>query len=93
MALLVPEPGKLRPQQTQGPTAGRRGRTQQLTFSAPALIAKLSGVLPLVPGDVIFTRTSAGAGPGRTPQRRLAPGDALVSSMSGIGELRQQFVA
>jgi 2-keto-4-pentenoate hydratase/2-oxohepta-3-ene-1,7-dioic acid hydratase in catechol pathway len=69
----------------------QRGRTRQLVFSVPALIAKLSGVLPLLPGDVLFTGTPAGVGYGRTPQRSLAPGDELVSSVSGIGELRQTF--
>ncbi|CAL9646199.1 fumarylacetoacetate hydrolase family protein [Streptomyces sp. enrichment culture] len=70
----------------------QRGRTRQLIFSVPALIAKLSGILPLLPGDVLFTGTPAGVGFGRTPQRRLAPGDELVSSVSGIGELRQRFI-
>ncbi|MGW0998822.1 fumarylacetoacetate hydrolase family protein [Streptomyces sp. NPDC002520] len=70
----------------------QRGRTRQLIFSVPALIAKLSGVLTLLPGDVIFTGTPAGVGLGRSPQRWLAPGDELVSSIEGIGELRQRFV-
>ncbi|MFK4272754.1 fumarylacetoacetate hydrolase family protein [Streptomyces milbemycinicus] len=70
----------------------QRGRTRQLIFSVPALIAKLSAVLPLLPGDVIFTGTPAGVGLGRSPQRWLAPGDELVSSIEGIGELRQRFV-
>jgi len=47
----------------------------------------------LLPGDVLFTGTPAGVGIGRDPQRWLAPGDELVSYISGIGELRQRFVA
>lgn len=70
----------------------QKGRTSDLIFSVPALIARLSAVLPLLPGDVIFTGTPAGVGLGRTPQRWLAPGDELVSSIEGIGELRQTFV-
>ncbi|MET9452917.1 fumarylacetoacetate hydrolase family protein [Streptomyces cinerochromogenes] len=69
----------------------QRGRTSRLIFSVPALIAKLSGVLPLLPGDVVFTGTPSGVGLGRTPQRWLAAGDELVSSIEGIGELRQRF--
>jgi hypothetical protein len=46
-----------------------------------------------LPGDVLFTGTPAGVGIGRDPQRWLAPGDELVSYISGIGELRQRFVA
>ncbi|MFG3248850.1 fumarylacetoacetate hydrolase family protein [Streptomyces sp. NPDC048187] len=71
----------------------QKGRTRDLIFSVPALIARLSAVLPLLPGDVIFTGTPAGVGLGRDPQRFLAAGDELVSSVEGIGELRQTFVA
>ncbi|MCO8307120.1 fumarylacetoacetate hydrolase family protein [Streptomyces hygroscopicus] len=70
----------------------QKGRTRDLIFSVPALIAKLSAVLPLLPGDVIFTGTPAGVGLGRDPQRWLAAGDELVSAIEGIGELRQTFV-
>lgn len=70
----------------------QKGRTRDLIFSVPALIAGLSAVLPLLPGDVIFTGTPAGVGLGRDPQRFLAPGDELVSTIGGIGELRQTFV-
>ncbi|MFD4559874.1 fumarylacetoacetate hydrolase family protein [Streptomyces sp. NPDC058469] len=71
----------------------QKGRTRDLIFSVPALIAGLSAVLPLLPGDVIFTGTPAGVGLGRNPQRWLTPGDELVSTIEGIGELRQRFVA
>ncbi|MER5951900.1 fumarylacetoacetate hydrolase family protein [Streptomyces sp. NPDC001904] len=71
----------------------QKGRTRDLIFSVPALIAGLSAVLPLLPGDVIFTGTPAGVGLGRDPQRFLAAGDELVSTVEGIGELRQTFVA
>ncbi|MFB7031678.1 MULTISPECIES: fumarylacetoacetate hydrolase family protein [unclassified Streptomyces] len=70
----------------------QKGRTRDLIFSVPALIAELSAVLPLLPGDVIFTGTPAGVGLGRNPQRFLAAGDELVSTVEGIGELRQTFV-
>ncbi|WP_030738227.1 fumarylacetoacetate hydrolase family protein [Streptomyces sp. NRRL S-31] len=69
----------------------QRDRTRHLIFSVPALIARLSGVLPLLPGDVLFTGTPSGVGLGRSPQRWLADGDELVSSIEGIGELRQRF--
>ena len=69
------------------------GRTKDLIFSVPALISKLSGTLPLLPGDVIFTGTPSGVGLGRSPQRWLQPGEELVSQIEGIGELRHRFVA
>jgi 2-keto-4-pentenoate hydratase/2-oxohepta-3-ene-1,7-dioic acid hydratase in catechol pathway len=71
----------------------QKGRTRDLIFSVPAMISKLSQKLPLLPGDVLFTGTPAGVGLGRDPQRWLAPGDELVSYVTGIGELRQRFVA
>ncbi|MET0135669.1 MAG: fumarylacetoacetate hydrolase family protein, partial [Kibdelosporangium sp.] len=71
----------------------QRGSTADLIFSVPALIAALSAVLPLEPGDVIFTGTPAGVGAARDPRRFLHAGDQLVSTITGIGELRQHFVA
>jgi 2-keto-4-pentenoate hydratase/2-oxohepta-3-ene-1,7-dioic acid hydratase in catechol pathway len=71
----------------------QQSRTSYLIISVPQLIARLSAVLTLLPGDIIFTGTPAGVGMGRDPQRWLAPGDELVSYVEGIGELRQRFVA
>jgi 2-keto-4-pentenoate hydratase/2-oxohepta-3-ene-1,7-dioic acid hydratase in catechol pathway len=71
----------------------QHARTDDLIFSVPALIARLSAVLPLLPGDVIYTGTPPGVGLGRTPQRFLAAGDELISTIEGIGELRQRFVS
>ena len=71
----------------------QQARTRDLIFSVPQLIRALSAILPLLPGDVIFTGTPAGVGLGRDPQRWLGPGDELVSYIEGIGELRHRFVA
>jgi len=46
----------------------QKGRSRDLIFGVPELIARLSAVLPLLPGDVIYTGTPAGVGMGRTPQ-------------------------
>ena len=67
------------------------GRTRDLIFSIPTLIARLSSVLELLPGDVIFTGTPAGVGHGRTPQQYLRPGDVLTTEIEGIGVLVQRF--
>ncbi len=71
----------------------QKGRTRDLIFSVPAMIAKLSATLPLLPGDLLFTGTPSGVGAGRKPPRFLRPGDELRSYITGIGELRQRFVA
>jgi 2-keto-4-pentenoate hydratase/2-oxohepta-3-ene-1,7-dioic acid hydratase in catechol pathway len=70
----------------------QEGRTRDLLCSVPALVARLSAIVTLFPGDVIFTGTPAGVGLGRDPQRWLEPGDELVSYVHGIGELRHRFV-
>jgi 2-keto-4-pentenoate hydratase/2-oxohepta-3-ene-1,7-dioic acid hydratase in catechol pathway len=71
----------------------QRGRTSQMIFSVPELVARLSAVLPLLPGDLIFTGTPAGVGAGRKPPRFLRAGERLRSRIEGIGEIEQEFVA
>jgi 2,4-didehydro-3-deoxy-L-rhamnonate hydrolase len=68
-------------------------RTSDLVFGVPALIAELSAVLPLLPGDVIFTGTPAGVGFTRQPPRSLQPGEVVESWVEGIGRIRNRFVA
>ncbi len=68
-------------------------RTSDLIHDVPHLLSRLSHVLPLFPGDLIFTGTPAGVGHGRDPQRFIAPGDELVTHIEGIGEMRHRFVA
>ncbi len=66
-------------------------RSSQLIFSVPTLVAYLSSITPLVPGDVIFTGTPAGVGMAKG--RFLAEGDVLVSGADVIGELRNECVS
>ncbi|WP_103384485.1 fumarylacetoacetate hydrolase family protein, partial [Pseudonocardia dioxanivorans] len=71
----------------------QKGRTRDMVFGVGELIARLSAVTPLLPGDLLFTGTPAGVGLGRTPQRFLAPGDELVSYVRGVGEMRHRLVS
>jgi len=71
----------------------QKSRTGDMVFSVPRLIAELSAILPLLPGDLIFTGTPAGIGATRKPPRFLRPGEVLTSSIEGIGSLRNLFVA
>jgi 2-keto-4-pentenoate hydratase/2-oxohepta-3-ene-1,7-dioic acid hydratase in catechol pathway len=64
------------------------GRTSDMVFSVPQLVAELSAVLPLLPGDVVFTGTPAGVGFTRQPPRTLRPGNVLESWIEGIGTIR-----
>jgi 2,4-didehydro-3-deoxy-L-rhamnonate hydrolase len=71
----------------------QEARTSDMVFSVPRLIAELSAVVPLLPGDVIFTGTPAGVGVRRSPPRFLQPGEVLETWIEGIGRLRTRFVA
>lgn len=71
----------------------QKGRTDELIFGVPELVARLSAVCPLLPGDLIFTGTPGGVGAARSPQRFLQPGDVLDTWVRGIGELRTRCVA
>ncbi|BBH68553.1 fumarylacetoacetate hydrolase [Actinoplanes sp. OR16] len=69
----------------------QHGRTSEMIFPIPELVARISAVCPLLPGDLIFTGTPAGVGNRRTPPRYLRPGEVLTSRVEGIGEIRQTF--
>jgi 2-keto-4-pentenoate hydratase/2-oxohepta-3-ene-1,7-dioic acid hydratase in catechol pathway len=69
----------------------QKARTSDMIFSVAELVAYLSRVLTLYPGDVIFTGTPPGVGMGRNPQVFLKPGDRLRSYIEGIGEMVQEF--
>jgi 2-keto-4-pentenoate hydratase/2-oxohepta-3-ene-1,7-dioic acid hydratase in catechol pathway len=71
----------------------QKSNTRELIFKLPKLIAYISRMMPLMPGDIISTGTPAGVGMGRTPKRWLKPGDDVVVEISGIGSLRNPVIA
>jgi 2-keto-4-pentenoate hydratase/2-oxohepta-3-ene-1,7-dioic acid hydratase in catechol pathway len=68
------------------------GRTSQMIFSVRQLIARLSAICVLQPGDLIFTGTPAGVGMSRVPPRFLRPGDVVTTQIEDIGSLSQRCV-
>ncbi|MBW0089327.1 fumarylacetoacetate hydrolase family protein [Pseudonocardia sp. KRD-184] len=62
--------------------------TAELVFGAVDLVVYLSEILTLNPGDVIATGTPGGVGHARKPPRYLSDGAVLVTSVAGLGELR-----
>ncbi len=74
-------------------TTVQDARTSDLIFSVPSLVAELSAVLPLLPGDIIFTGTPAGVGVSSKPPRFLQVGETLETWIEGIGTIRNRFVA
>jgi 2-keto-4-pentenoate hydratase/2-oxohepta-3-ene-1,7-dioic acid hydratase in catechol pathway len=87
------DPGDLEITCTLNGTVVQQARTSDMIFPVPETIAWISAICPLSPGDLIFTGTPAGVGHGRDPRRYLRPGDELVSSIEGIGEIRTRFAA
>jgi 2-keto-4-pentenoate hydratase/2-oxohepta-3-ene-1,7-dioic acid hydratase in catechol pathway len=66
-------------------------RTSDLIFTVPQLIAYLSSICTLFPGDLIFTGTPSGVGAARG--RFLRSGDVVESGAEVIGTMRQTCVA
>jgi 2-keto-4-pentenoate hydratase/2-oxohepta-3-ene-1,7-dioic acid hydratase in catechol pathway len=65
--------------------------TGDMIFSIAQLIAHISSVTPMLPGDLVFTGTPSGVGAHRRPPVFLRDGDKLVSRISRIGEISQTF--
>jgi 2-keto-4-pentenoate hydratase/2-oxohepta-3-ene-1,7-dioic acid hydratase in catechol pathway len=62
------------------------GRTSQLVHGVADLVAYISAVMTLLPGDVILTGTPAGVGP-------MKPGDEVSVTVDGIGTLTNRVTA
>jgi 2-keto-4-pentenoate hydratase/2-oxohepta-3-ene-1,7-dioic acid hydratase in catechol pathway len=61
------------------------GRTVDLIFDVPKLVSFISGIMTLMPGDIIATGTPEGIGP-------LKAGDTVEIRAEGIGTLRNRVV-
>jgi 2-keto-4-pentenoate hydratase/2-oxohepta-3-ene-1,7-dioic acid hydratase in catechol pathway len=70
----------------------QRDTVDHLIYPIPTLIAYLSTITPLEPGDVIATGTPHGVGAGRTPPLWMKAGDVIEVDISGIGVLRNAVV-
>jgi 2,4-didehydro-3-deoxy-L-rhamnonate hydrolase len=65
----------------------QNARTKQLIFPVAEIVARLSQLCILLPGDLIFTGTPAGVGSMRKPPRFLSPGDVIVTEIEGLGRM------
>lgn len=74
-------------------TEMQNGNTRDLIFSVPELVSRISHIVTLRPGDIIFTGTPEGVGMGRDPKVFLNSGDVLESWAEGIGSMKHSFAA
>ena len=70
----------------------QKSNTADLLFDVADIIAYVSTIITLLPGDLIATGTPGGVGAGRDPRNFLQPGQELVTAVEGIGELRNVVV-
>jgi 2-keto-4-pentenoate hydratase/2-oxohepta-3-ene-1,7-dioic acid hydratase in catechol pathway len=80
------DPGDLELTTTLNGDVRQRGRTSQMVFDVPTLVAHVTAVMTLLPGDVILTGTPAGVGP-------MQPGDDIAVTVQGIGTLSNRVVS
>ena len=81
----IGHPGKGRIQLTVNGQLRQQGDIADMLWSVPEVIAEASRYIALAPGDLIFTGTPAGVAP-------LLPGDVVVGSVEGVGEVRFRVV-
>jgi 2,4-didehydro-3-deoxy-L-rhamnonate hydrolase len=84
-ATAVPDPQVFPVRLQVNGEAKQDGSTGQMIFPVAAVIAFLSRFVTLEPGDLISTGTPSGVG--STTGIYLKPGDLVVASIEGIGEL------
>jgi 2-keto-4-pentenoate hydratase/2-oxohepta-3-ene-1,7-dioic acid hydratase in catechol pathway len=88
----IPDPHALDIQLSIGGEVLQHSNTRELIFKAPDLIAYISSVTELQPGDVISTGTPAGVGLGRNPRRWIRPGETMTAEVQHIGQLTNPVV-
>ena len=71
----------------------QNSNSRELIFQIPELIAYISSITPLLPGDIVSTGTPAGVGLGRTPKRWLKPNESVTVKIDGLGELTNPTLA
>jgi len=82
----IPDPDNLTVEAYLNGERRQHSSTRNQVFSVATLVAFISRVMTLLPGDVIATGTPAGVGP-------MQPGDVAEIRLEGIGTLRNRLVA
>jgi 2-keto-4-pentenoate hydratase/2-oxohepta-3-ene-1,7-dioic acid hydratase in catechol pathway len=83
----IADPQKLRVQTRVNDETMQDGNTEEMVYSVRMLVAYISQMFTLEPGDLILTGTPSGVGNGRTPPIFLKDGDVVTVSVEGIGTI------
>ena len=83
----IPDLGRLRLLTRVNGELRQDASVADLIFDVPTIIAALSAVMTLEPGDIIATGTSAGVGIGFKPPKYLNKGDVVAITIEPIGTL------
>jgi 2-keto-4-pentenoate hydratase/2-oxohepta-3-ene-1,7-dioic acid hydratase in catechol pathway len=87
----VPEPGRLRIRTTLNGAVVQSDVVSSMFHSCATLLSFVSGIVGLVPGDVVLTGTPAGVGKARGVA--LTDGDSVTVAIDGLGELSTRYSA
>jgi 2-keto-4-pentenoate hydratase/2-oxohepta-3-ene-1,7-dioic acid hydratase in catechol pathway len=91
-AEFVPNPQNLRLELTLNGKTMQNGNTSDMIFGIAQVIAHLSRIMTLEPGDIIATGTPEGVGFGRKPPIFLKDGAVVRCAVEGLGTLENRFV-
>src|ERR1043165_8482394 len=83
-----PDPANLKIHLRLNGTTMQNSSTNQMIFGVRELVAYLSQVVTLMPGDLIYTGTPPGVGTARKPPVYMKDGDVVEVEIEGLGVLR-----
>jgi 2,4-diketo-3-deoxy-L-fuconate hydrolase len=63
-----------------------------MIFPIDQIVAHLSGICELYPGDVVYTGSPSGVGHGMKPPKYLKPGDVIETTLEGVGSMINRCV-
>lgn len=84
----MPDPHRLRVFSKLNGEPVQDGTTAEMVFRIPEILAYVSRIITLEPGDIVSTGTPAGIGSIHSPARLLRPGGVLETGVEGLGVQR-----
>lgn len=91
-ARFIPDPQALPVKLSVNGVSKQDSTTAQMIFGVAEIIAHLTTIMTLGPGDIIATGTPAGVGHGRNPPEYLKPGDHVEMEVGPLGTLATPIV-